>query len=150
MKKLFVVVLAAAMAFALSGTGIAATGDDATLRFESGVSFGQSPVISGKVSGETLYIVSGGYSQADMVLNGGATVYEVSPVLTATGTVNRNVAWALGRDGNYDAATGATVSPSSPVLIDNGTGGNSIFMVQNVYNVPEVATQLVQVLFFLA
>jgi hypothetical protein len=132
MKKFMILFLTVAVVIGFGGTCLSATFTSGRLTNESGVSFGQTPVISGASSGETLYVVSGGYAQADMVAVTGVSVWEIRPQLVG-GAINQNVAFAsLVGAGGYDAASGATVSPSSPVLIDNGATGNSVFFVTNV------------------
>lgn len=135
MKKVFVALLMVGLSLFWFGTCFAATANFANLTGDlSGVSFGQTPVISGTGSGDTLYVVSGGFALEDMTVRAitGVTVWEVRPNLVA-GNIVLNQAYGFGQGmRGFQPYTGATVSPSSPVLIDNGSTGNSIFFVTNI------------------
>jgi hypothetical protein len=79
-------------------------------------------------------VVSGGFALEDMTVRAitGVTVWEVRPNLVA-GNIVLNQAYGFGQGmRGFQPYTGATVSPSSPVLIDNGSTGNSIFFVTNI------------------
>ncbi|MDY7034968.1 MAG: hypothetical protein SV375_02225 [Thermodesulfobacteriota bacterium] len=130
MKKGLLTLLVAVMALAMTGTAFAAvnvTGRD-LLNLDgtlcTAVSFMQTPVISGQGTGETLYVVSGGPIRDQNAAGSGVSVWEVMPDMSTA-----NVVWHLPQ-GNSNV----TASPSSPVLRDNGAGGNSIFFVFNSFD----------------
>lgn len=128
MKRL--IVLASIVFFVLSGTCFADVTQRANFPFQSGTSYAQTPVISGFIAGETVYVVSGGYHQADMVAETGVTIWEISSQLNAAGAINMNSLFSYGIGlGGY--TTGVTACPSSPVLVDNAAGGQSVFYVAN-------------------
>jgi hypothetical protein len=125
-KKILMMLLAASLAFGATGTCLAASSAASLLDLDAtvntGVSFAQTPVISGQGSGETLYVVSGAYSPADVPAAGtGVSVWELSPDLE-----DSNVVWSATAAG-ISAVTSSFLN--SPVLKDNGAAGNSVFFV---------------------